>query len=964
MAELNPANIAQSRLTVISYNLHGLNQGRPGIRDLMNTVAPDVFLIQEHWLTPNNLNKLNDVSDDYFVFGSSAMNETICTGPLYGRPFGGTAIMVNKRLAACCTNLVSSDRCTSLIVANWLFVTVYLPCVGTSQREFIVDEVLSEISALLDAHPGYDYIIGGDLNTDLDNNSRTSLTVNEFIRVRNLYRCDAFLPVGNKCTYINESTHASSAIDYMLTSSRDLIYAFNVLDPDINLSDHVPLLVVCACAFSGNAAAVTLPYKQNAESDVLYLRWDHAPVELYYEQTRLMLEPVLADLVNVTDHIRDCDVDIGYVDNVYNTVVRSLVDCAKQFIPRHRKNYYKFWWSQELDVLKQAAITSCRAWKSAGKPRNGHIHSKYIQDKILYKKRIKEEQANETSCFTNDLHDALMSKSGENFWKIWKCKFENKSSNVIHVDGIVDGAIIVNNFAKHFEACCKPFSDKRNEDLKFKYAKRRAEYIGDPLFDKPFDVELLDNLISNLKNGKAAGLDEITAEHLKHSHPILTLILAKLFNLFVSTGHIPNNFGQSYTVPIPKCDSRCRSLSVDDFRGISISPIISKLFEMSILNRFSSYFVTSDHQFGFKKNNGCSHAIFAVRNVIENFISNGSTVNVCALDLSKAFDRMNHYALFIKLMERNFPINMLTIIETWFLISTTCVKWQGHVSHFIVLLVGVRQGGALSPILFAIFIDSIVDRVKSINVGCYISSVCCSIFLYADDILLLCPTVTGLQTLLSICEKELSELDMVINVKKSTCVRFGARFNEQCEELKTCNGGFIQWTNSCRYLGVYFSSGRSLRCCLHDAKSRFYRAFNSIFGKVGRFASESVVINLLRTKCMPILLYAMEACPLLSRQKHSLQFSLTRIFMKLFSTGNSVIVKECQYYFNFLSVDDQLNIRTARFLQKFTASENILCSLFAKVASEQRTAIFVKYNTSIETACQLNNYIYEHLQPC
>ena len=249
---------------------------------------------------------------------------------------------------------------------------------------------------------------------------------------------------------------------------------------------------------------------------------------------------------------------------------------------------------------------------------------------------------------------------------------------------------------------------------------------------------------------------------------------------------------------------------------------------------------------------------------------------------------------------------------------------------------------------------------SSQNIGCYISSVCCSIFLYADDILILCPTVTGLQALLSVCEKELCELDMVINVKKSTCIRFGPRFNEQCEELKTSNGGSIQWTDSCRYLGVYFCSGRSLRCCLHDAKSRFFRAFNSIFGKVGRFASESVVINLLRTKCMPILLYATEACPLLSHQKHSLQFSLTRIFMKLFSTGNSAVVKECQFYFNFLPVADQLNIRTSRFLQKFSASENMLCSLFAKAACEQCTAIFVKYNTSIKTACQLTNYIYEH----
>jgi len=74
--------------------------------------------------------------------------------------------------------------------------------------------------------------------------------------------------------------------------------------------------------------------------------------------------------------------------------------------------------------------------------------------------------------------------------------------------------------------------------------------------------------------------------------------------------------------------------------------------------------------------------LFSVRYVIEKFVSNGSTVNVCTLDLSKAFDRMNNYALLIKLMDRKLPIQLLTISELWFSISVTCIKWNGHVSHF------------------------------------------------------------------------------------------------------------------------------------------------------------------------------------------------------------------------------------------------------------------------------------------
>jgi len=77
-------------------------------------------------------------------------------------------------------------------------------------------------------------------------------------------------------------------------------------------------------------------------------------------------------------------------------------------------------------------------------------------------------------------------------------------------------------------------------------------------------------------------------------------------------------------------------------RGISISPNVSKLLEMALLDRFSDYFSTSDHQFCFKQRASCRHAIYWVRNIIESFINNGSTVNVCALSLSKAFDRMNH----------------------------------------------------------------------------------------------------------------------------------------------------------------------------------------------------------------------------------------------------------------------------------------------------------------------------------
>jgi hypothetical protein len=192
-----------------------------------------------------------------------------------------------------------------------------------------------------------------------------------------------------------------------------------------------------------------------------------------------------------------------------------------------------------------------------------------------------------------------------------------------------------------------------------------------------------------MTNGKAAGLDELSCEHIKFSHPLIVSILCGLFNLFLKYGHIPDCFGSSYTVPIPKCDVRSRSLTVNDFRGISISPVISKLFELAIIDRFMSYLATSDNQFGFKKHLSCSHVIYAVRNVIEHYVDNGSTVNMCSIDLSKAFDRMNHYALLVKLMDRKIPSELLTLLEHWFLMARTCVKWGNHTSQFFLLRAGV-----------------------------------------------------------------------------------------------------------------------------------------------------------------------------------------------------------------------------------------------------------------------------------
>ena len=111
--------------------------------------------------------------------------------------------------------------------------------------------------------------------------------------------------------------------------------------------------------------------------------------------------------------------------------------------------------------------------------------------------------------------------------------------------------------------------------------------------------------------------------------------------------------------------------------------------------------------------------------------------------------------------------------------------------------------------------------------------------LYADDILLVAPSVTALQQLLLLCEQELMWLDMSLNVKKSVCIHIGARFKAECCNLITSEGQVLIWANDIRYLGIYIVSASNFKCSL-DLSRFFYRSFNAIFGKDGRIASNEV----------------------------------------------------------------------------------------------------------------------------
>ena len=134
---------------------------------------------------------------------------------------------------------------------------------------------------------------------------------------------------------------------------------------------------------------------------------------------------------------------------------------------------------------------------------------------------------------------------------------------------------------------------------------------------------------------------------------------------------------------------------------------------------------------------------------------------------------------------------------------------------------------------------------------------------------------------------------MSINVKKSSCLRVGPRHNSLSSNLTTLDGLEIMWMNKVRYLGVYLVSSKVLSCNYDLIKKSFYRAFNAFCGKVGRLASVDVMIELFKTKSMPILLCGLDACLVSPHQFRSLNHVVVSCSLKIFNVNTSEIAAEC-----------------------------------------------------------------------
>jgi len=137
------------------------------------------------------------------------------------------------------------------------------------------------------------------------------------------------------------------------------------------------------------------------------------------------------------------------------------------------------------------------------------------------------------------------------------------------------------------------------------FSAQYMQYAGENFDDKSITADLVNQCIEKLNKGKAPGLDDRTPEHIIFAHPILVVLLRLLFRILLKHSIVPDSFGYGVVVPLVKnTDGNC--FVSNNYRGITISPVISKIFESLLISFFQDQLSSDPLQFGFLKNSSCN----------------------------------------------------------------------------------------------------------------------------------------------------------------------------------------------------------------------------------------------------------------------------------------------------------------------------------------------------------------------
>ena len=474
------------------------------------------------------------------------------------------------------------------------------------------------------------------------------------------------------------------------------------------------------------------------------------------------------------------------------------------------------------------------------------------EDKEKYKKLQKETQFHSRKAYNNYVED-LVSGEDSNPKKLWsfvkakKCDSSGfsplRKDGVAHSDPQVKASILNDQFASAFT----------EEDTSTLPSLGPSPFSEVPAFEIGIEG------VKGLKPHKASGPDNIPTRFLKEAANELAPALGLIFSASLIQGYVPDDWKTADVTPIFKKGDRS---TPSNYRPISLTAVCCKVMEhilhSQVMQHLDHHNILSDSQHGFRKKRSCESQLILTIQDLASSLEDGEQIDAVLLDFSKAFDKVPHQRLLLKLQHYGIRGHLLSWIESFLTGRSQKVLVEGKSSSSVPVASGVPQGTVLGPMLFLLYINDLPDNVSSTT------------RLFADDSLLYRRISTEedrriLQEDLSRLEAWEKDWQMSFNPIKCEVIRICKRRN-QITGSYTIHGQQLATVKSGKYLGVILTDNLSWNAHVDQATKK---ANNSLaFLRRNLYSCPiHTKVQSYQTLVRPILEYASSAWDPYTRQK-------------------------------------------------------------------------------------------------
>jgi hypothetical protein len=411
-----------------------------------------------------------------------------------------------------------------------------------------------------------------------------------------------------------------------------------------------------------------------------------------------------------------------------------------------------------------------------------------------------------------------------------------------------------------------------------------VEIVHPPHGDKEWvSKDEVREVIAHLASGKAGGRSGLRNELVKHTSRSSAEVLAKYFNMLINTGFIPSAWRKAMIVPIPK---KPRSSEISDYRPISLTEILRKIFERCILGQIVGKIEPLDlAQGGFRRHRGTIEVIAAYNESIIQFQkrNRGTSPIVLFIDIKAAYDSVDHNILLTKLKQTGIDEYLLRTVQQLMVGISSRLLVNGLESREFLHEAGVLQGSIISPMLYSLYINDLARSVREIVPGQQ------SIFMYADDVAILIENSEQLQELIPHIVEHSIANNYRFNPRKCEIMNTSSEVHIYNIEIPHCT--------TFKYLGVMVDS-KGIRWDLHlerleqktDQMLQFFRSigFNS------KGFRERTRVTLFKTFLRPLWEYCLCIMPNIKKYMDRLTRLQHKCLTAMFSIGPKASMKAVQ----------------------------------------------------------------------